>query len=196
MRDDRRMTTRTALIATAIVLAAAAPAIACAQDSTTTAESPYAADHRSVGSIVSALYAVISGDAGEKRDWARLRAMFHPDARMIPTGRRSADRPAVARSITAEEYIAMSGPLLERDGFHEREISRRVERFGHIAHVFSSYDSRRARMDPAPFMRGINSIQLFNDGRRWWVMTVAWSQETPESPIPAEYLAQSQGRGE
>ena len=81
--------------------------------------------------------------------------------------------------------------MLEKDGFHEREIARRVEQFGHIAHVFSTYESRHRRSDPQPFMRGINSIQLFNDGTRWWVMNVTWSQETPVMPIPEDYLTTS-----
>jgi hypothetical protein len=37
-------------------------------------------------------------------------------------------------------------------------------------------------------MRGINSIQLLNDGKRWWIMTIYWQGETPETPLPKEYL--------
>jgi hypothetical protein len=92
------------------------------------------------------------------------------------------------RTWDVEQYIATAGPNLERDGFFEREIARRTERFGNIVHAFSTYDSRRTASDPAPFARGINSIQLWNDGRRWWVVSVFWEAERPDSPIPAAYL--------
>ena len=80
---------------------------------------------------------------------------------------------------------------MERSGFFEKEVARRVERFGNIAHVFSTYESRRHADDPQPFARGINSIQLMNDRNRWWVVTVFWQAERPENPIPAKYLPNS-----
>ena len=63
-----------------------------------------------------------------------------------------------------------------------------MEKFGHIAHIFSTYESRRKADDPAPFARGINSFQLMNDGKRWWIVTIFWEAEGPDNPIPAEYL--------
>jgi hypothetical protein len=96
--------------------------------------------------------------------------------------------PATARVLDVDGYIERAGPVLERDGFFEREIARRTERFGHIAHVFSTYESRHNRADAAPFARGINSIQLLDDGERWWVVTVYWDAERPGNPIPPEYL--------
>ena len=163
------------------------PAQAAAVTAPAAPPAPRPSDVDSADAIVRALYEVISGDAGVERDWDRFRSLFHPSGRLIPTGR---NRQGVigARSITPEEYISGSGPFLLRDGFHERELSRRVESFGHITHVFSTYDSKRRTSDAQPFARGINSIQLFNDGQRWWVLTVAWSSETAEAPIPARYL--------
>lgn len=180
---------RVPLAALALALPAApAAAQAPASPAASANAAAYAADHASIDSIVGALYAVISGERGERRDWARFRALFHPSARMIPTGRRAAGEPVTARSITPEQYETLSGPRLEGDGFQEREIARRVERFGHIAHVFSTYEARNSKADPQPFVRGINSIQLFNDGTRWWVLTVAWSAELPDMPLPEAYL--------
>ncbi len=75
----------------------------------------------------------------------------------------------------------------EGDGFYEREIARETDRFGHMAHLLSTYEVRRAK-DEDPFMRGINSIQLFFDGDRWWVLTIYWDSEREDSPIPREYL--------
>ena len=92
------------------------------------------------------------------------------------------------RTITPEEYAANIGPQLENNGFFEREIGRRTEQFGNIAHVFSAYDSKRTPNDAAPFARGINSIQLFNDGKRWWVVTIFWDSERAGNPIPGEMI--------
>ena len=145
------------------------------------------ADVGSIDAIVAALYDVISGPAGKKRDWDRMRSLFLPGARLIPSGPRPAGGHG-ARVGTVEDYISRSAPFLEKEGFFEREIARKSDVFGNIAHVFSTYDSRHKADDPKPFARGINSIQLMNDGKRWWIITVYWQGENEKSPIPEKYL--------
>jgi hypothetical protein len=142
-------------------------------------------------SIVAALYDVISGPKGQARDWDRFRSLFAPGARMIPAGKRK-DGTFGYRLITPEEYITSSGKMLVEEGFRERELHRVQERFGALMHVFSTYEALRGE-ETKPFMRGINSIQLFHDGKRWWLLTVAWTAETPEQPLPAKYLPASKG---
>lgn len=146
------------------------------------------ADVSSTDAIVKAVYDVISGDAGKKRDWDRFRALFHPSARMIPIGKNPNTGVGFARAFTPEEYIARSSPFMEKEGFFEREIARRVETFGGVTHVFSTYESKHKPTDEKPFARGVNSIQLFNDGARWWVLAIAWQGETPEFRLPEKYL--------
>lgn len=146
------------------------------------------ADVASIDAIMKAVYDVISGDAGVKRDWDRFRSLFYRDARLIPTGKNPNTGVTGARALTPEDYITRSGPFLEREGFHEREIARKVDQYGNIAQVFSSYHAFKNKNDKEPFMRGINSFQLLNDGKRWWVVTIYWQQETPDNPIPAQYL--------
>lgn len=146
------------------------------------------ADVGSIDAIMKAVYDVISGDAGVKRDWDRFRTLFHPDARMIPTGKNPQTGVTGARVLTPEDYINRAGPNLEKNGFHEREIARKVDHWGQIAQVFSSYESFHKKDEKTPFMRGINSFQLLNDGKRWWIVTIYWQQETPDNPIPAQYL--------
>jgi hypothetical protein len=143
-------------------------------------------DVESVDAIIHSLYQVISGPAGEKRNWERLRYLFIEEGRMIPTGRK-ADGSYVKKVLTVEEYIASSGPYIEKEGFYEEEIGRKTEMFGNIAHVFSTYAARKKPDEPA-FMRGINSIQLWNDGKRWWIISVFWQPETKETPLPSQYL--------
>lgn len=145
------------------------------------------ADVSSIDAIMHSLYDVISGPAGEKRNWERMRTLFIPEARLIATGKR-ADGTMGKRTMSVEDYINTSGPFLEKEGFFEKEIGRVTEQFGSVVHVFSSYDSRRTLKDEKPFMRGINSIQLWNDGKRWWIVTIFWQSETAENPIPRKYL--------
>lgn len=145
-----------------------------------------AADVASIDAIIAAVYDVISGPAGQKRDWDRFRSLFVPGARLIPAVRRPDSTRALV--LAPEDYIARSGPQLEERGFFEREIHQVTESYGDIVHVFSTYESRRALADPAPFARGINSFQLVKDGNRWWIVTIFWFQERPEVPIPGKYL--------
>jgi hypothetical protein len=144
-------------------------------------------DVSSADALIKAVYDVISGPAGEKRNWDRMRTLFVPDARMIPTGRK-ANGEGARRSMSAEDYITNSGPFLEKNGFFETEIGRKTEQYGNIVHVFSTYESRKLKGDEKPFMRGINSFQLWNDGKRWWVINIMWESETKENPIPEKYI--------
>jgi len=144
-------------------------------------------DTESIDAIVAALYDVISGPAGEKRNWDRMRTLFLPEGKLVATGKK-ADGTMGKRVMTPEEYIVTSGPFLEKDGFFEREIGRKTEQYGCVAHVFSTYDSKKTLQDTKPFMRGINSIQLWFDGKRWWIVSVFWQAETQDNPIPEKYL--------
>lgn len=146
------------------------------------------ADVATLDAIMKAVYDVISGDAGEKRDWDRFRTLFHKDARMIPSGKNPQTGVIGARALSPEDYIKRTEPVFAKDGFHEREVARTTEIYGNIAHVFSTYEAFRNLSDKKPFMRGINSFQLLNDGKRWWVMTIFWQAETPDNQIPKKYL--------
>ena len=143
------------------------------------------ADVESVDAIMAAVYDVISGAKGEARDWDRMRSLFHPNARLIPSG--CGPNGCGSRWWSIEEYISTAGSQLEANGFFEVEINRVEERYGQMAHIFSTYESRFNEDDKDPFVRGINSFQLFNDGSRWWVYNIFWQGETPAAPIPAKY---------
>ena len=146
-------------------------------------------DVSSMDAIVAALYGSISGPAGD-RDWEHFRSLFIPEAQLIATYKKK-DGPLTYKVMSVQGYVDGAGKYFKEHGFFEREISRKVETFGSITHVFSTYESR-ATADGKPFERGINSIQLFNDGTRWWVVDVYWTGETPENPIPERYLSKSE----
>lgn len=143
------------------------------------------ADVGSIDAIVAALYDVISGPVGQARNWNRMRSLFIPGGALMPTGMRPGGAVGM-RVLGVNDYIAVSGPQLERIGFREREIARTVEQFGHIAHVWSTYEGRTET--DTTVIRGINSIQLMNDGTRWWVVSVFWEAETAANPLPSRYL--------
>ena len=144
------------------------------------------ADVQSIDAIVASLYDVISGPAGQPRNWNRFRSLFIPDARLIPTRHDKTGHGADVVPYTVEQYQERATPLMAQ-GFFERGIHNTTESFGNIVHVFSTYESRHTK-DSEPFQRGINSIQLLKDGDRYWVVTILWDQESPTTPIPAKYL--------
>lgn len=142
---------------------------------------------KTLDSIIETMYTVISGEKGVERDWKLFKFLFKPDAKLIPSGKNKNGEFKV-HFMKPEDYIKNSGKWLVEHGFIEKEIYRNVESFGNIAHVFSTYEAFNSKEDKTPLMRGINSFQLFNDGKRWWIVNIYWTQETEEHPIPKKYL--------
>jgi hypothetical protein len=145
------------------------------------------ADAGSVDGIMAALYDVISGPAGKARDWQRLHSLFAPQGRLVAVGMR-ADGSAPATVMTVDDYIGRVTKPFNDAGFYETELARSSDSFGQIVHVFSTYESRHAPGDARPFQRGINSIELYNDGKRWWIVNLLWHAESDKHPLPERYL--------
>lgn len=168
--------------------AAKTPPAAAGMPATNAAATPAARpdDVSSIDAIMHAVYSVISGPQGQQRDWNRMRSLFVPGARLISvhTGK---DGSNTARVLSVEDYVRLAQPLMDKEGFFEREAHRSIDRFGDIAQLFSTYESRHAEADAKPFQRGINSFQLMFDGHRWWVVTIYWQGERPDLPIPKQY---------
>lgn len=148
-------------------------------------------DVRSVDAIIAALYQAISFEPGQRPDWDRLRSLFHPEGRLVPPRGEEPRR----HVLDVESFIARSSGFIGESGlrdrgFFEREIGREVDRFGHVVHAFSAYESLYTADDPEPFSRGINSIQLVEDEGRFWVLNIVWDVETEERPIPSEYVSE------
>jgi hypothetical protein len=142
------------------------------------------ADTDSVDSVVRAVYDVISGPQGP-RDWVRFKSLFADGARLISI-RMTNGQPA-PNVMTPDEFAERSGANAAKRAFYEAAVAQRVEMFGNIAHVFSTYESRRAPGEK-PFARGINSFQLVRAGGNWKVMTILWDSEREGTPIPEKYL--------
>lgn len=182
-RDEAAWRARPARALACACLALVLPAGVAAQSNEADANP---ADVATIDAIILASYDVISGPAGEPRDWDRERSLFHPASRHLPTRPNERGGSDVI-SMTVDEFIDRTSDGFERNGFWETEITRLTERFGDIAHVFSTY-AWRLEEDGPVMGRGINSFQLVYDGGRWWIVSVFWSQEAPERPIPDRYL--------
>ena len=181
----------TSVIVAAAVMLASSPAVrtAHAQERVKPAEAirfgEREADVATIDSIVAALYASVSGPVGKPRQWDRLKSLFHPQGRLIPTAC-DVDSRCVAHPSTPEEYRRTADVFMVYEGLREREVARRTSRFGNVAQLWSTYESYR-RSALLPFTRGIYAIELTWDGRRWWVMSVTWDEERPGLTLPAEY---------
>lgn len=145
-------------------------------------------DVKSIDNILAALYGVISGPAGE-RDWDRFRSLFLSQARLTSTTK-NADGSSRIHPMGVEDYAKGAGNYFLQHAFYESPIVNRIETFGNITQVFSSYESRRAPGE-TPFARGINSIQLLYDGSRWWIVSILWDEERAGNPLPKEFAAKS-----
>jgi hypothetical protein len=145
------------------------------------------ADVASPDAIIAAVYDVISGPAGP-RDWDRFNSLFAPGARLIPISAKKDGSGFGSFVMSPQDYVDRGGAYFLKSGFVEREAFRKTERFANIIQIFSTYESRHDAKDEKPFTRGINSFQLYNDGTRWWVVTIMWQEESAENPLPKEFL--------
>lgn len=143
-------------------------------------------DVQTIDNLIEALYASISGEKGEPRDWDRFRNLMLPGSRLIPTSSGEEGKNGY-QVLRPEEFITNTDPYFVENGFYEYEIQREEQHYGRIVHVMSTYGSKRSESDADPFNKGINSIQLFNDGERWWVVTIYWAHESEDNPIPERY---------
>ncbi|MFZ1808824.1 MAG: hypothetical protein WAU36_16455 [Cyclobacteriaceae bacterium] len=147
--------------------------------------SDYKKDVETKEAIITALYDVISGNPEDDRNWTRFKNLFLPESRLIPTGKNKQGE-FTLRAISPEEYIQMFTKNI-KSGFFEKELHHEVEEYGTIAHIFSTYETRETINGPVT-NRGINSIQLYNDGNRYFVVTIFWCAESMGFTLPSKYL--------
>lgn len=147
------------------------------------AQNPYPLqkDVATLDGIIKAYYEVVSGPQGPKQT-ERDRSLHHASANVMVSGITITGEPFL-RMMTLKEFHANT-PL---DEFYESEIHRITETFGNITHVWSTYEYRDK--PKGPFIgRGINSIQLYNDGERWWILGWVYDSERTSNPLPKKYL--------
>jgi hypothetical protein len=151
-------------------------------------------DVDTVDHLLASLYDVISGPAGKPRDWQRFRSLFLPDGRLgVIRPETAATQDAPARKgdavlLTPDMYVARDDPYFKTHGFFERSIANRVEEFGNLVQVWSTYESRHAENDSQPFARGINSLQIVHAQGRFWIASILWDEERTGLTLPEKYL--------
>jgi len=149
------------------------------------AQKDYSADVKSEDAIVAALYDVISGEANTSRDWDRFRNLFKPESRLIPT-RKNDKNEFSFKVLSPEEYITLFSSRVTT-GFFERELHRQSEAYGTVTQLFSTYETKETK-EGLVTNRGINSIQLFKDNNRYYIVTIFWCAESLGFPLPQRYL--------
>lgn len=167
----------------ALALAAAPVHAANPVGATVSCPADASGDGASPATITRALYEIVSGPAGAAKDWQRLERLFAPGGLVTPTWHEGAG--VLAAPQSPRQFAELNDRLLGSRGFFESEVARQVHMFGHIAHVFSSYETRAA-VDGPVRARGVNSLQMMNDGKRWCVLAITWDAETPGHPLPTE----------
>ena len=144
------------------------------------ATQPSKADLAGIDAAIRGVYDVISGPRGQKRDFDKMRSMFATGATLKAIG------PKGLRGGTLEDYISRNKGVLEKEGFTERELGRRLEVWGGLATAWSAYDGRTA--SGSFHERGINSFQLVKIEEKWLVASILWKEVTPENPLPADLI--------
>ena len=151
-------------------------------------QTPRAEDVSSLDGIIKAFYEVISGPAGQPRDWGRDRTLYLPDIRFVQTGADPSGK-ATAEVMTHQEFVDAADAGMVKNGFFESEIHRVTRTFGNVSNILSTYEMRSKAEGPV-FGRGVNSLQVFWDGKRYWIASVAWDDERKGNPIPADLLGE------
>jgi hypothetical protein len=153
-----------------------------------------ASDVDTLDHLLASLYDAISGPAGKPRDWDRFRSLFLPDGRLgviRPEIAATRDAPAHKGDIaflSPDMYVQRDDPYFKTHGFFEHSIRNRVEEFGNLVEVWSTYESRHAANDDKPFARGVNSLQIVHAQGRFWIASVLWDEERPGVTLPEKYL--------
>lgn len=146
---------------------------------------PRAEDVGSIDGMIRAFYGVISGPVGQAREWSRDRTLYVPGIQFTSLTVRDGKPVMVVRNH--QQYVDSVNDYLVKNGFFENEIHRVTTRYGNVVHVWSTYESRSTKDGPV-FARGVNSIDLLFDGKRWWISSASWEDERPDNPIPKEFL--------
>ena len=141
-------------------------------------------DVSTIDGIVKAFYETISGPKGQPRQWSRDRTLYMPDVRFV--GMSEQGGKIRVGIMSHNQYVNATNGNFITNGFTERELNRVTRRFGNIAHVFSTYEFTND--DKTDKGRGVNSIELYWDGTRWWISSASWDDERPNNPIPKEFL--------
>tara|TARA_R110000744_G_C19053320_1_gene528114 strand:- start:64 stop:576 length:513 start_codon:yes stop_codon:yes gene_type:complete len=141
----------------------------------------YRKDVESVDAIMNAYYDVVSGSSNEPWEFERDKYIHSKDAVITRL-----DENGKAESHTLEaEYIPFG--LSPKEDFYEKELKRKVSKYGNVAQVWSAFE---IRTDPntETNIRGLNSVQLHYESGRWWIDSWTCEMESEKSSVVSEFL--------
>lgn len=139
-------------------------------------------DVKSIDALMKASYEVVSGEKGAKRQWERDNYLHHQKAVYSYFDKKKQEQVA----LTLQEFHKETDDMVFQTAFYENEINREVRVFGNIAHVWSTYETRLVK-DGKVERRGINSIQLFFDHNRWYIISWTFCGEKGDNIIPKTF---------
>ena len=148
-------------------------------------QTPKAEDVSTLDGIIKAYYEVVSGPAGQPRDWGRDSTLHLPGAQVLIMNNDADGNPAPRKMSLAEYHQRSSG--ISEAGFFEYEIHRETMQHGTVAHIWSTYEWTQTKGGPVGG-QGINSIQLVHDGNRWWITSWMFDGRPNAPEVPKEYL--------
>ncbi|HEV2298173.1 MAG TPA: hypothetical protein VGR72_06620 [Candidatus Acidoferrales bacterium] len=147
---------------------------------------PRPQDVATMDGILSAFYDVVSGPAGQPRQWSRDLTLYVPGVLFISTEVGKDGKP-YHQIMSHQQFVDTYNSSVVSQGFYEQEIHRVTSRYGTIAHVMSTYVMRRTPNGPL-IGRGVNSLELLYDRGRWWIVSDLWDEERPGNQLPKELL--------
>ena len=150
-------------------------------------QAQYEKDVSSIETIGKAYYEIVSGPIGEKRDFNRLRNLFHPKATLTYSYWSEEEKKNKLLHMDIEGYIEKLD-YLDKKGFYEKELYVSTETYGSITQSISTY--KFWMEDKTAEGKGFTSYQYFWDGKRYWILSMFWMMESDKYPIPKHYLKQ------
>ena len=129
---------------------------------------------------------IITGERGKKRNWESFKLLFAPTAQLSVLNHDSTGK-GILRTYTLEEFVRIGMKYYEGDGFIEYELTKTINEYNGIAHVFQAYYAKEGNIEE----RGINSFQLIFDGKRWWIISLLWVSDRNGVKLPIEYNKES-----
>jgi len=143
-------------------------------------------DVSSIDGIMKAYYETISGPAGQPREWSRERTLWMPGAQIVLITEDEKGNRA-PQMMTHDEFVDLADLFAVKNGFFEREIHRTTHRYADWAHIVSTSEARATPTGPVTG-HGIDNVELFWDGKRWWITQNSIVSERAKEPLPKEYL--------
>ena len=134
-----------------------------------------------IDELMGLFYRVISFEEGGSPDWEAMKGLFSTHARITRVTPEAIDYLDLTgfRSL-AEELIEVGAFT----SFFEREIARRVDRYGSVMHVASVYETKISP-DAVDFIeRGVNSLQLGQENGTWKICSLCWDDHA--APVAEE----------